>query len=93
MDEMFSGKVFMPYVAESRGVEVDPSKVYNSYLYNIRMKCINSDETLIKKHFLIHDEIHNFTQYIYNHSYKMEEVAIALIKQYPFLYLGKQFDT
>ena len=39
MDEVFAGKVQYPYIAENKeSVEVDPSKIYQSYLGYLQVK-------------------------------------------------------
>jgi hypothetical protein len=65
MDEMFSGKVSQPFLAQNKDRrEVQPSALYSSLLAQIKLKMEKHDQTLMKKHASIEEEIVKFMQSI-----------------------------
>jgi len=68
---------------------VDPSSMYESYLSYLSTKMERSDESIFRKHFVIHDEIIKFGQAIFDHSLKYQKYASFAVKKYDITYIGK----
>jgi hypothetical protein len=69
---------------------VDPSSMYESYLGYLLTKMERSDESVFRKHFVIHDEIIKFGQVIFDHNLKYQKCASFAIKKYCIIYVGKK---
>lgn len=89
MQQIFAGKVQFPYIAENKdSVELDPSRIYHSYLSYLQIKMQRADESLFRRHFAIHEEIIKFGQSMFDHNLKFQRTACILLKRYRTFNLG-----
>ena len=90
MEDMFTGKVSNPYIAQNKeGTEVDPSSLFSSYISLVKIKMERSDEALIRKHFTIHEDVLKFGQSVFEHSLKLQKTAAYYIRKYILPYSGR----
>jgi hypothetical protein len=83
MEDMFSGKVLQPFLAQNKDHhEVDPSDIYASLLAQVKLRMEKNDETLQKRHASIQEEIVKFMQFTADHNIRTQKIAQALIKRY-----------
>ena len=52
-----------------------------------------ADESLYRKHFIIHEDVMKFGQAIYEYSLKMQAIGISIIKNYSDTLSTNQFET
>ena len=65
--------------------------MYESYLGYLLTKMERSDESIFRRHFVIHDEIIKFGQAICEHNLKYQKYASFAIKRYHLVYIGKSW--
>ena len=83
MEDMFSGKVTNPYVAQNKDkIQINPSGIFSSYMIYLKVKMERSDQALFRKFYTIHEDVIKFGQFIFQHSLKIQANAASIIRRY-----------